>query len=576
MIVTMVSEPLVIVIKLADRLHNMRTVYALAPEKQRAVAEETQRVWCSLAERLGMFAIKSELEDLCFAVLQPTTYAALRADLDELWGLETIKSLDLQEDSSEKESNSSPEWLGSANALLPEENLEENDLRANDPEAEFLSDDQLEVRDLLQTVLPFDASTFNMEKLRITSTARRGLEVLQRCARALLQEITTEGVAIGLDISVHGRVKSLYSSFKKMARKNISLSEVYDVRALRVVVDDKNSQEEREAIEGCYKVLPAVHRLWRKVPGEDDDYIAVPKPSGYQSLHTAVIGPGGVPMEVQIRTSTMHEVAEYGKAAHWTYKEKPVGATLEDHITPENISPGHPILRISPSGKLRDAVVISSENAGKRLLVAVSHSQKVLDSKGPLAAAPKVYGDLFDYVSSRGYFSASQGDMKTTLELFTLCSDEKYHRLDRFGHKLPTTAVPLQPVQPVAELEAAAESNASRSDKEAIFMNSRIKLLRSMIEWGVDVEESEMYEDSQVPDLSHEEERDIMVLVWPSGKIMRLPRGTTAGDVMISHNLSIDCDSPVPSVNVNNKMVNESTILEDGDYIVLTNESVRV
>jgi len=272
----------------------------------------------------------------------------------------------------------------------------------------------------------------------------------------------------------------------------------------------------------------------------------------------------------------MHEVAEYGKAAHWTYKEKPVGATLEDHITPENISPGHPILRISPSGKLRDAVVISSENAGKRLLVAVSHSQKVLDSKGPLAAAPKVYGDLFDYVSSRGYFSASQGDMKTTLELFTLCSDEKYHRLDRFGHKLPTTAVPLQPVQPVAELEAAAESNASRSDKEAIFMNSRIKLLRSMIEWGVDVEESEMYEDSQVPDLSHEEERDIMVLVWPSGKIMRLPRGTTAGDVMISHNLSIDCDCPVPSVNVNNKMVNESTILEDGDYIVLTNESVRV
>ena len=90
MILTMVSEPLVIVVKLADRLHNMRTVYALAPEKQRAVAEETRRVWCSLAERLGMFALKSELEDLCFAVLQPREYRTLRAELDNMWGVQSI------------------------------------------------------------------------------------------------------------------------------------------------------------------------------------------------------------------------------------------------------------------------------------------------------------------------------------------------------------------------------------------------------------------------------------------------------------------------------------------------------
>jgi len=364
MILTMVSEPLVIVVKLADRLHNMRTVYALAPEKQRAVAEETRRVWCSLAERLGMFALKSELEDLCFAVLQPSAYRALRDELDELWGVQSIPaaamtpeecclsgececSTDEGDDLIERgddndtvlmlhandqgethkrtdepnirnylpsRSGGASGWLGSADASLPEiPHIE--DAATNllvDPEAAFLSEEQLETRDLVRSVLPFDASTFNMGRLNITHSARRGLEVLQGCARALLYEITVEGVASGLDVSVQGRVKSLYSSFKKMARKGVPLSQVYDARALRVVVDDEEGEKEREALAACYRLLPAVHRLWRKVAGEDDDYIAMPKESGYQSLHTAVMGPGGVPMEVQIRTASMHEVAEYG------------------------------------------------------------------------------------------------------------------------------------------------------------------------------------------------------------------------------------------------------------------------
>jgi (p)ppGpp synthase/HD superfamily hydrolase len=598
MIVTMVSEPLVIVIKLADRLHNMRTVYALAPDKQRAVAEETQRIWCSLAERLGMFAIKSELEDLCFAVLQPATYGALKAEVDEIWGVEKIPESAmnpmandhaqyLPSDCSigDDPDHPVPGWLGSSNASIPEM-LQENSTE-HDPEAEFLTEDQIEVRDLINTVLPFDATTFNMEKLRITPTARRGLEVLQRCAKALLQEITTEGVAIGLDISVHGRVKSLFSSFKKMARKGVPLREVYDVRALRVVVDDVRGVAEREAIEACYKVLPAVHRLWRKVPGEDDDYIAVPKPSGYQSLHTAVIGPGGVPMEVQIRTATMHDEAEYGKAAHWAYKEKPIGGYSSGEIKPELIGAGHPVLRISPSGRLRDAVVISSESHGKRLLVAVSHSIKNLENNGVLAAQPEVYEKLYEYVLDKGYFTASQGDMGTTLELFTLCSDGKYHRLDRFGHKLPTTVVPLQSLDAMKSLALASRSalTAQRNqDPAAAFMNTRIKLLRSMIEWGVDVEDDTRQTEDEDPLLndvtnSPASEIDVMVLIWPSGKIMRLPRGTTAGWVVDCHDSMGQMhhhEKHADSVNVNNCLVHKDTMLQDGDYVVLTNESLKV
>ena len=705
MILTMISEPLVIVVKLADRLHNMRTVYALPAEKQKAVAEETRRVWSSLAERLGMFALKSELEDLCFAVLQPEEYRALRAELDALWGLDSIPyaamapsgswDSDLDNSSASEESalleieqnvlldvrsGGEPAWLGAAHATLPSMDTPTSsggtrssngsliDASAapaasssvmDDIEAQFLSAEQLEVRDLVRSVLPFDASTFNMGKLNIPPSARRGLEVLQGCARALLQEITTEGVAAGLEVSVQGRVKSLFSAFKKMTRKGVPLTQVYDARALRVVVEDNDGVYEREAIAACYKLLPAVHRLWKKVDGEDDDYIAQPKGSGYQSLHTAVMGPGGVPMEVQIRTASMHDMAEYGRAAHWAYKETtptagPVGAPDR-----EAIAPGHPVLRISPGGQLRDCVVVDTENEGLRLLVAVSLTDRRFQSQHTTKAAPMEYTALLDYVTEKGYFTSGQGDMMVSLELFTLCSDGKYHRIDQFGHKLPTVAVPLAAI-PLPSLEPEEDkplvlSTSSMEDgedfgegrpndaipsggggvgvgpiDEVAYLNNRIRLLRSMLEWGADI-------GSQIPpngsantststssgngeegsgfmgtpssstsnnintssaaskvgvgnsatgppppssgivpghELAWEQPpQDVMVLVWPSGKILRVPRGTTAGAIARREGC-IGRRSGI--VNVNNRLVPETTSLEDGDYVVLTQETVKV
>ena len=593
MIVTMVSEPLVIVIKLADRLHNMRTVYALAPDKQKAVATETRKIWCTLAERLGMFAIKSELEDLCFAVLEPSTYGALRGDQEELWGI-GLNVVDTSAVMSRLDEFGNPldgpTWLGSLDvpiggssssssssrfddALHDVELDEEAARRAADPAASYLTEEQLEIKSLIDTVLPFDASTFNMDKIRMTPSARRGLEVLQRCAKVLLQELVTEGVATNLEITVQGRVKSLYSSFKKMVRKGVPLSEVYDVRALRVVVDDHKGASEREAIEICYKVLPVVHRLWRRVPGEEDDYITMPKPSGYQSLHTAVIGPGSVPMEVQIRTSLMHEEAEYGKAAHWAYKERPVGGEADA----AEIGPGHPVLRISSSGKLRDGVVVDVENGGTRLLVASSYADKAVTG-GSLASDRQVYRDLFAYVTEKGFFTSSQGDMNVTLELFTMCSDNKYHQYDRFGQTRATRCVPLDPLQLPDELNTmrgveakngseeqstdvsskgdASASDASKEKDAEINMSSRIRLLRSMIEWGGDV-----IDDA-------DQRSEIMILAWPSGKILRIPNGTTAGEVLADpRGCGVHGDAFL--VNVNNRLVPSSTKLSDGDFVVI-------
>jgi ppGpp synthetase/RelA/SpoT-type nucleotidyltranferase len=556
-------------------------VYALAPDKQEAVATETRRIWCSLAERLGMFAIKSELEDLCFAVLEPSTYGALRWDQEELWGIgSNVLDTDIALDRFDEFGNSleGPMWLGSLEVPLGSGDVYgEKDAfgeRADRSHTSYLTEDQLEIKNLVDTVLPFDASTFNMDKIRMTPSARRGLEVLQRCAKVLLQELVTEGVATNLDITVHGRVKSLYSSFKKMARKGVPLSEVYDVRALRVVVDDQQGAAEKEAIEICYKVLPVVHRLWRRVPGEEDDYITIPKPSGYQSLHTAVIGPGGVPMEVQIRTSLMHEEAEYGKAAHWAYKERPVGAESDA----AEIAPGHPVLRISSSGKLRDGVVVKVENGGNRLLVASSYAEKAFTS-GRLVSDRQVYKDLFAYVTEKGYFTSSQGDMNVTLELFTMCSDNKYHQYDRFGQTRATRCVPLQLPEDTgmegirgnesasaAEAGAAASSDQQPTTTSEDDMSSRIRLLRSMIEWGGDV----------IDDV--EERSEIMVLSWPSGKILRIPNGTTAGDVFSRGDGDATAGDKKAGdsftadtflVNVNNRLVPSSTKLADGDFVVV-------
>jgi RelA/SpoT family (p)ppGpp synthetase len=222
MFIAMSQDSRVILIKLADRLHNMRTLDALSRESQLRNARETREIYAPLASRLGIYRFKSELEDLAFKYLEPEDYGEIYTKL---------------------------------NALEEER-------------AEFL---------------------------------RRVVTILQeRLAEADIRAVIT------------GREKHLYSIYRKMIEKEREFDQIYDLRAIRVIVGTDLE---------CYSVLGIVHTLWRPIPQEFDDYIANPKENRYQSLHTAVIGPRGKPFEVQIRTHEMHRFAEYGIAAHWRYKE---------------------------------------------------------------------------------------------------------------------------------------------------------------------------------------------------------------------------------------------------------------
>ncbi len=214
-----------IFIKLADRLHNMRTLEFLSARSQIRMARETLQIFAPLANRLGIWVWKAELEDLAFRYLNPKTYEQM-ADL-----------------------------------LATRNELRQDRVKAH------------------------------VEALR----------------RALHEA--------GIAAEIKGRPKHIYSIYHKMRRKNVPFSRIYDVEGLRVVVDSEPQ---------CYQVLGIAHRLWKPVPGEFDDYIAHPKPNGYQSLHTAVIGQDGASLEIQIRTHEMDYFAEYGYAAHWRYKERGV------------------------------------------------------------------------------------------------------------------------------------------------------------------------------------------------------------------------------------------------------------
>jgi len=222
MFLAMAEDIRVVLIKLADRLHNMRTLGALPIEKQLRIARQTAEIYAPLAERLGIWQIKWELEDLAFKVLEPDAYKSLATQLE---------------------------------------------------------------------------------------SHRRAREAyVKRAMHAL--EVSLEGAGIKAEIT--GRPKHIYSIHRKMLRKNAGLEEIYDLHALRVLVDD---------LPQCYAALGVVHALWRPIPGQFDDYIAMPKNNGYQSLHTAVVALDGNPLEVQIRTHEMHKVSERGVAAHWRYKE---------------------------------------------------------------------------------------------------------------------------------------------------------------------------------------------------------------------------------------------------------------
>ncbi|MFZ4814914.1 MAG: RelA/SpoT family protein [Phototrophicaceae bacterium] len=223
MLLMMGDDVRVVLIKLADRLHNMRTLGYMKPEKQQIKAQETLEIFAPLANRLGIWQMKWELEDLAFRYLDPDAYHMLAKKLDE---------------------------------------------RRADRES-----------------------------------------YLERVVGRLREDLEANGIH---NPTITGRPKHLYGIYRKMQRKDVQFQEIYDVRAVRVIVDN-NIQ--------CYQVLGIVHNLWRPIPGEFDDYIAAPKDNFYQSLHTAVLDDEGKTVEVQIRTWGMHEHAEYGVAAHWRYKE---------------------------------------------------------------------------------------------------------------------------------------------------------------------------------------------------------------------------------------------------------------
>ncbi len=234
MLLAMVGDVRIILVKLADRLHNMRTLKAMPPHKQQRISEETLEIFAPLAHRLGINHIKNELEDLSFQYLEPQRYHQLERQ---------VRMRHVEREAYVKESI----------ALLAE-------------------------------------------------------------------RLKTEGLTFELS----GRSKHLYSIYRKMQRDNRNLDQIFDLMAIRAILDpDKNSagmghEDAEKAV--CYRALGIVHSLWTPIPGRFKDYVAVPKPNGYQSLHTTVIGLLGQPIEVQIRTRGMHEVAEYGVAAHWAYK----------------------------------------------------------------------------------------------------------------------------------------------------------------------------------------------------------------------------------------------------------------
>ncbi|MBQ1888011.1 MAG: bifunctional (p)ppGpp synthetase/guanosine-3',5'-bis(diphosphate) 3'-pyrophosphohydrolase [Firmicutes bacterium] len=228
MFLAMSKDIRILVIKLCDRLHNLRTIQFMPPHKIREKCQETLDIYAPLAARLGMYAFKFEMEDIAFKNLEPEAYARLDAEMHA----------------------------------------------RNEERSEVIKIIVEEVKKLLSD--------------------------------------------LGIKFEVYGRSKHYYSIYKKMTYQHKSLDEIFDLTAVRIIVD---------SVKDCYGVLGAVHTRWKPIPGRFKDYIAMPKPNNYQSLHTTVIGDNGNPFEIQIRTQEMHRVAEYGIAAHWKYKE---GIVKED------------------------------------------------------------------------------------------------------------------------------------------------------------------------------------------------------------------------------------------------------
>ncbi|KAK6118486.1 hypothetical protein DH2020_047753 [Rehmannia glutinosa] len=612
MLLGMVDDPRVVLIKLADRLHNMRTIYALPPSKAQAVAQETLAIWCSLASRLGLWALKAELEDLCFAVLQPKLFRQLRADLASMWS-PSNKSGNLRRISAK------------SSAIIQIQECEEPG---------ELDEENTSMKVLLQAVLPFDLLLDRKKRLsffnnlatcsdtpkqpKVVRDAGIALASLVVCEEALERElfISTSYVP-GMEVTLSGRLKSLYSIYSKMNRKEVGIKKVYDARALRVIVGDKNGALHGQAVQCCYNLLNIIHRLWTPIDGEFDDYIVNPKPSGYQSLHTAVQGPDFFPLEVQIRTQRMHEYAEHGLAAHWLYKETDTilpskicpndsderasadfSEEIEDQASIEadmlmkysSLKVGHPVLRVE-AGHLLAAVIVRVDNDGKDLLVAVSFGLAASEAVAERRSSYQIkrweaYANLYKKVSDEWWFEPGHGDWCTCLEKYTLCRDGIYHKQDQFQRLLPTFIQVIElteweeteywaVVSSVFEGKPTASAvSDSSSDKPGFAFNSalldtginnKVQLLRTMLQW-----EEQLRSEAGLGQYKWNRKymnRDslslgeVAVVCWPHGEIMRLRTGSTAGDAA----RRIGFDGKL--VSINGQLVLPSTELKDGDVV---------
>ena len=239
MFLAMAKDIRVILVKLADRLHNMRTAKYWSPEKQKEKARETMDIYAPLAQRLGISKIKVELDDLALKYLEPEVYYDL------------------------------------------------------------------------------------VEKVALRKSAREAF------VQSIVKDVSEKLKEVGIKAQINGRAKHFFSIYKKMVNQEKTIDQIYDLFAVRIIVD---------SVKDCYAALGVIHEMYKPIPGRFKDYIAMPKPNMYQSLHTTLIGPNGQPFEIQIRTFEMHRTAEYGIAAHWKYKEasdgkKPVSQQEEEKLS---------------------------------------------------------------------------------------------------------------------------------------------------------------------------------------------------------------------------------------------------
>ncbi len=230
MFLAMAKDIRVILIKLADRLHNMRTLKYKSPESQQRIAKETLEIYCPIAQRLGISRLKTELDDLALKYLEPEAYYDL------------------------------------------------------------------------------------VEKIAVRKSVR------EKYIQSIVDEVSEHIANAGIKARIDGRIKHFFSIYKKMVNQNKTLDQIYDLFAVRIIVD---------TVKDCYAALGVIHEMYKPIPGRFKDYIAMPKANRYQSLHTTLIGSTGQPFEIQIRTFEMHKAAEYGIAAHWKYKEASDGRKVE-------------------------------------------------------------------------------------------------------------------------------------------------------------------------------------------------------------------------------------------------------